>query len=345
MLSVQDRPVRLAILGAGTIGTIHALCSLEAPEATVTAVWSHTYSRAQALAQRLDCAAYASLEEAVTSPDVDAVLVCTPTFLHEEHALKAIAAGKHVICEKPLARDLPSASRLIAAAQQAGVLLLVAHVVRFSPDFCQLRDAVRAGAVGQPAVVRMSRASSFPHGSQEWHNQPALSGGVVLDMGIHDLDWLLWTFGPARRVYAKGLYGRGLDCLDYALLTIRLQNETIAHVECSWAEPEGFRVHGEIAGDAGLLDYDSLNSTALSIDLRQPPETPPGVNVPTSFTAESPYVTQLRHFCRCIQGQEQPLITPQEAYESLRLALAALESITTNRPVQLDEEADPCASA
>ena len=345
MPSEKHQPVRLAILGAGTIGTIHGLCSLEAPEATVTAVWSHTHQRAQSLAQRLRCSAYASLEDAVASPNVDAVLVCTPTFLHEEHALQAIAAGKHVICEKPLARDLSSASRLIAAAQQARVLLLVAHVVRFFPDFCQLRAAVRSGAVGQPAVVRMSRASSFPHGSREWHNQSALSGGVVLDMGIHDLDWLLWTFGPASHIYAKGLYGRGLDCLDYALLTVRMANEVMAHIECSWAEPEGFRVHGEIAGDAGLLAYDSLNSTALSIDLRQPPTTPPGVNVPTTFTAESPYVTQLRHFCRCIQGQEEPLIAPQEAYESLRLALATLESITTNRPVWLDEEADPCASA
>jgi predicted dehydrogenase len=123
--------------------------------------------------------------------------------------------------------------------------------------------------------------------------------------------------------------------LDYALLTLRLRSGVIAHVECSWAEPAGFRVHGEISGDKGMLTYDSQDSTALSIALRNPPDTPPGVNVPTTYTAESPYVSQLRHFARCIRGEERPVITPEEAYESLRLGLAALDSITSGQPIDL----------
>jgi predicted dehydrogenase len=224
---------------------------------------------------------------------------------------------------------------VIGAAWAAGVQLHVAHVVRFFPEFRRLHDLVQQGAVGQPALVRMTRASSFPHGSGDWHNQIALSGGVVLDMGIHDLDWLLWTFGPVERVYGRGLYQRGAPFLDYALLTLRLRSGVIAHVECSWAEPAGFRVHGEVSGDKGMLTYDSLDSTALRVDLRHPPDIPPGVNVPTTYTAESPYVSQLRHFARCIREGEEPLITPREAYESLRLALASLDSIVNGQPVSL----------
>jgi UDP-N-acetylglucosamine 3-dehydrogenase len=335
MAEKVSKPVRLAIIGAGTIGTIHGLCSLEAPEAVVTAVWSRSAEKAGRLAQRLGAKVCNSVEEAVYSPDVDAALICTPTFLHEAHAMAAIRAGKHVICEKPLTRELSTARAVIEAARQAGVQLHVAHVVRFFPEFCRLHDLVRQGTIGRPALVRMTRASSFPHGSGDWHNEITLSGGVVLDMGIHDLDWLLWTFGPAERVYGRGLYRRGVPFLDYALLTLRLRSGVIAHVESSWAEPAGFRVHGEISGDKGMLTYDSLDSTALRVDLRQPPQTPPGVNVPTTYTAESPYVSQLRHFARCIRGEETPIITPEEAYESLRLALASLDSIVSGQPVDL----------
>ncbi|MBM3189742.1 MAG: Gfo/Idh/MocA family oxidoreductase [Chloroflexi bacterium] len=331
----SDDPVRLAILGAGTIGSIHGLCVEHVPATEVSAVWSRSGDKAHALAGRLDARVCSSVAEAVSRPDVDAVLVCTPTFLHEEHALAAIRAGKHVICEKPVARTLPEAARIIEAAQRAGVHLLVAHVVRFFPEFRRLHDLVLDGTIGRPALVRMSRAASFPRGSGDWHNDLERSGGVLLDMGIHDLDWLLWTFGPARRIHARGLLQRGQAFLDYALVTLRLASDAIAHVECSWAEREGFRVHEEVSGDAGLLTYDSEDSTALRIDLRHPPARETGVEVPTTYTAQSPYVLQLQHFARCIQGLEELIITPAEAYEALRVSLAGLEAIRSGQPQEL----------
>jgi len=181
----------------------------------------------------------------------------------------------------------------------------------------------------------MSRVAAFPHGSGEWHNDLTWSGGALFDMGIHDIDWLLWTLGPAVRVQARGLYNKGLPFLDYALATIRLKSGVIAHIESSWAEAEGFATKGEISGDAGLLAYDSADSAALSVSLRQPPCEPPGVVVPSTYTAESPYVTQLRHYCRCIQGAEAPIVRPEEALESLRIVLACLESIDRQQPVTL----------
>jgi UDP-N-acetylglucosamine 3-dehydrogenase len=336
MTADSAAPVRLAILGAGTIGAIHGLCSLEAPEAQVTAVWSRTPQRAQSLAERLGAVACASIAEAVARPDVDAVMVCTPTFLHREHALEAMAAGKHILCEKPLARTLADAHELVNAARAAGVGLYVLHVVRFFPEFRRLHDLVAAGAIGRPALVRMSRAASFPRGSGDWHNDLEASGGVVLDMGIHDLDWLLWTLGPAIRVYARGLLGQARSFLDYGLLTVRLASGAMAHIESSWAEAEGFRVHGEISGDGGMLSYDSRDSTALQVIHRDASGVaPPGVNVPTAYTAESPYVSQLRHVCRCIRGEEEPLVPAEQAVEALRLALAALESMATGEVVTL----------
>ena len=331
-----ERPIQIAILGAGTIGTIHGLASLEAAGVRVRSVWSRALPSAERLAGRLGARAVADAAEIAADPDVDAVLVATPTHLHAEGALAAIAAGKHVLCEKPLARDLASAERIVSAAEGAGVRLLVGHVVRFFPEFVRLREAVRAGEVGNPAVVRMSRLASFPHGSAEWHADRAFSGGVVLDMAIHDLDWLLWTLGPATRVYARGLDERAPRMLDYALITVRLASGAIAHVESSWAEAEGFRVCGEVAGDRGLLTYDSAEATPYDLALREPPDTPPGVNVPTAYTARSPYVLQLEHWARVLRGEEAPICPPADALAALRLALAALESVARHEPVALE---------
>ena len=329
------RPLQIAILGAGTIGTIHGLASLETDAVRVHSVWNRTPAGARGLAERVGARAVEDLDTALSSPEVDAVLVATPTHLHAEHALAAIAAGKHVLCEKPLTRDVPTAEGVVGAADRAGVRLLVGHVVRFFPEYVRLRDAVRGGEVGEPAMVRLSRMASFPRGSGDWHADVARSGGVVLDMAIHDLDWLLWTLGPAERVYARGIHAQTPHLLDYALITVRMASGAIAHVEASWAEPEGFRVCGEVAGDRGLLTFDSAESTAYALDLREPPETPPGVNVPTSYTARSPYVLQLEHWAGVIRGEEAPICTPEDALASLRLATAALESAERGQAVTL----------
>jgi len=335
MPSAQDTPVGLAIIGAGTIGTIHGLASLETPLVTTHAVWSRTPDRAEDLARRVGATPCDTIEGALQVPGVEAAVVATPTFLHYQHATLAAKAGRHVICEKPLARDLDAARRIMAACQDAEVRLLVAHVVRCFPDLAALHDAVAAGQVGTPAIVRLSRAASFPHGREDWHNRPDLSGGVVLDMGIHDLDWLLWTFGPAERIHCRGLFGRGIPFLDYALTTVRHASGVIAHVESSWAESGGFRVQAEVAGDAGLLSYDSDRSTPLVVELHDPPDTAPGVTVPTTHTAVNPYVLQLERMARAIRGEPALVVTPEEAYEALRLSLAALESIRTGDPVSL----------
>jgi len=328
-------PLRLGIVGAGTIGTVHGLASRETDETSVIAVASRSVGHARDLADRLGARVHDSPEALMLDPEIDAVVVASPTFTHETYALLAAANGKHVICEKPLARNLASAEKMVAAAERAGVKLLAAHVVRFFPEFASLRQAVLDGQVGNPGVVRMSRAAAFPRGTGEWRNRPDLSGGVILDMALHDLDWLLWTFGPAKRVYAKGLYNRGYSFLDYALITVRLASGTIAHVEGSWAETQGFRTHGEVAGDAGLLTYDSDETEVLSVALHQPPSTPPGVAVPTSYTATSPYVLQLERSARCIRGTADPMTTPKEALDTLRLSLAALESVETGQPITL----------
>src|SRR5205085_108295 len=143
----------------------------------------------------------------------DVVDVCVPTPAHRAAVEAALAAGvEHVFVEKPIARTVADAEAMLAAAARAGATLYVGHVVRFTPAFVALREAVLRGDVGTPAVVRTARGGPYPAGT--WFADRAQSGGAVVDMLVHDFDWLRWTFGEVERVYCRiaGAAGR----VDYA---------------------------------------------------------------------------------------------------------------------------------
>ena len=138
--------------------------------------------------------------------DVDVIDICTPTHLHHEMVLQAAAAGKHIICEKPLARTVTQAQEMIRVCRNAGVRLFVAHVVRFFPEYALAKAQVQAGKVGKPAVVRLSRGSYRPKKpSGNWFLDIEKSGGMMLDLMIHDFDYARWISGEVESVFAKNV--------------------------------------------------------------------------------------------------------------------------------------------
>lgn len=329
---MADRPVRFGIAGAGHMGARHAACLRASPEATLAGVWSRTVEHAALLAADNQAQVYPTLQEMVCDPGLDAVIIATPPGHHAEAALAAIRAGKHAIVEKPLARTMADAELMLREAERAGVHLLTGHVVRFFPAFRALHDQVVSGTIGQPAVIHMSRETATPLSG--WRADMAEGGGVILDLGIHEFDWLLWTLGPISRVYSRALSrsGRGAD--DYALATLRFESGAIAEVESSALRAGGFRTYGEIAGDQGLVTYDSELDQALTVDTDAPGRAV-WQGLPTSYAGRSPYVQQLEHWVRCIRGQEEPEVGPDQACAALRVALAALESAECGKAVTL----------
>jgi predicted dehydrogenase len=223
---------------------------------------------------------------------------------------------------------------------------MVGHVVRFFPEFAAAKKAIDAGAVGIPASIRTSRTAGHPKGGwNNWFADPAQSGGVILDMSIHDLDWIRWCFGPVTRVYAKGLYGKDLfaGIMDYGLITLRLHSGAIAHVTGSWAHIGGFRTTFEVSGDSGMIEHDSAKSVPFSLTQRTAPGAPPGVAIPASPMApdDDPYYLELREFTDSLLSKRQPSVTIYDARAAVQLALAALESIETGNPVDVEEVRPP----
>lgn len=326
---------KIVIVGAGTMGRTHAEAYAAIPDAKLVAVCDSRPESAQALAALYRAEPCESLVEALDRFEVDAVDICTPTASHLECIKTAAAAGKHVCCEKPLARNIAHAGEAIRVCREAGVTLFVAHVLRWFPEFRKLRDLVVSGAIGEPVVARTTRAAPFPRGTGDWFADVKQSGGVVLDMVIHDFDWLRWLFGDVSRVYARGLYASGLPLTDYALITLRFQSGVVAHVEASWALPSGFLAAAEVAGTDGLLSFSSDRSAPLVIQRRAVEGEPPGVAVPESPTSKSPYCAELEHFISCLETGKPPDVTPEDALEAVRIGEAALRSIATGEPVKL----------
>ncbi len=329
---------RVGLVGAGFMGRFHAAGWARTP-ATLAAIFAADYNQMHALCESTGARPVDSLDALLDA--VDVVDICTPTHLHHGMALKAAAAGKHIVCEKPLARTPQQAAEMIAACRAAGVILLPAHVVRFFPQYALAKQTVDEGAVGRVAIVRLTRVSSGPAwAADSWFTDFDKSGGMMLDLMLHDFDYARWVAGEVESVFAKsvGAHKPG-ERQDYGLAILRHTGGALSNVEGGWAYPPPmFRTALEIAGDGGLIECPAEGTAPLAVVLRTTGGDDGAVTgVPTSPLAEDPYTTQIKHFYDVIANNAPPRVTAEDGLAALRIAFAALESAQTGRRVRLEE--------
>jgi UDP-N-acetylglucosamine 3-dehydrogenase len=323
--------MKVGVVGAGFIGAIHLSAYANMPEVEVVGVADGLPEIAARGAAVVGARAYSSYEDLVSAEEVEVVDVCLPTTYHRELALKAARDGKHVILEKPIARNLEDAGAILEAFDGNSKRLFVGHVLRFFPECMKIKQMIDAGELGTVGVARTSRRSPFLTGWNDWYADWRMSGGVLVDLVIHDFDFLRWSLGEVERVYAKGVMGREYNRLDYALVTLRLESGAIAHIEGQWGYPGPFNYSIEVAGSRALVAIDSTD--------------PPQVHLlggttgtgdsPDVVTGKSPFQTELEHFIRCIATGEEPVVDARDAYEALRIGIAAIESVMIGKPVTL----------
>lgn len=322
--------MNVAIIGCGTMGTLHAQmatnCGLK-----IVACGDKKPSIARALAKEYSAKASSNCMAIIKRPDVDIVGVMTPTPAHSMYVIAAAKAGKHIFCEKPFGRTLQQCKQAIKAARKANVKLFVAHVLRYFQEFEAIRAQIADGKVGKVGFVKLYRGGIFPPG---WFRDYAQSGGVTLDSMIHDIDWVRYTFGDAKRVFCQALRLSKPDAIDYSMATFRMKNGAIVKVIGTWAHPSGFRVEAEICGDKGMLQFSS-DENPLACMKRTKRGEAPGTIVPASPVLKSPYQLEWEDFLGWLEGDSLPRVTPEDALESMRMALAALKSADTGKPVKL----------
>jgi predicted dehydrogenase len=332
----------VAVVGAGGMATMHASCYAIIANAEVVGVFDVRPEAAEALAALHGGRAFADFDAMLAELRPDIVDVCSPTPWHPEYVCRAAARAKElgirgISTEKPMALSVAECERMADACRSAQIPLFVAHVVRFFPEFAAAKRQVEAGAVGAPAAIRTRRGGPMPRGWNDWYGDFSLSGGCILDLIIHDFDWLRWTFGEVERVFSKGLLESQLPARDYALVTLRFASGAIGHVEGTWADPGGFKATMEIAGDKGLLEYNFNQPTGAPFRAAIPALGGPAaaVPLPESPVAINPYQAELQHFVDCVEQGVAPSISPADGTAAVRIACAAIKSIRTGKVVRV----------
>jgi myo-inositol 2-dehydrogenase/D-chiro-inositol 1-dehydrogenase len=332
-------PVRVGVLGTGRIGRMHAeLLAGRVDGAELAAVYDASQERAEAVARRHGVPATASAAELFGSPSVDAVAVCTSTDTHVDAIVAAATSGKPIFCEKPISHELAEVDRALAAVARAGVLFQVGFNRRFDPAHQSVREAVASGAVGDVHLVRISSRDPAPPPLEYVRS----SGGLFLDMAIHDFDMARYVTGSeVVEVFAHGTVRitpelLELGDIDTAVVTLVHESGALTTIDNSRQAVYGYDQRVEVFGSLGLAA--SENPPAHTGIVR----TIDGARAATlpHFFLERyvpSYLGQWDAFVTAVRTELPSPVTGADGRAPLVIGLAALRSLHEGRPVRTDE--------
>ncbi|HNV06058.1 MAG TPA: Gfo/Idh/MocA family oxidoreductase [Petrotogaceae bacterium] len=333
---------KIAIIGCGMMGKTHskAYQNMKDLDICVKYVSDLDHKKAEVCAQMLN-AEIQTLENILKDPEITIIDLCTQTFTHAELTEKAASMGKNIFCEKPIALSITDAQRMIDVCKKNNVKLSVGHVVRFFPEYMKAKEILETPDMGSGAVARFYRGGNFPsHGTDNWFDDIKKSGGVFVDLSIHDFDYLRTVFGEPESIIARSVkLSETKECKnnDHGLAVIRFKNGVLAHVEGSWAEPDnmpvGFHTKFEVNTKNGMIHFDATESMTFNLQLKRKQN-----NYVAARPSEyNPYEQELRVFIDAVQNGSEVKVSGEEALKSLRVALAANISAKEKRPVLIEE--------
>jgi myo-inositol 2-dehydrogenase/D-chiro-inositol 1-dehydrogenase len=331
-------PLRIGVIGVGRIGRMHAqLLTHQVPGAALGAVYDAYEPLARDVGAELRVPAAATLEE-IFDCDLDAVAICSSSDTHVELLIAAARAGKAVFCEKPVSLDLAEVDRALAAIEAAGVPFQIGFNRRFDPAHASVREAVASGAVGDPHLVRISSRDPAPP-SLEYVRS---SGGLFLDMTIHDFDMARFITGTeVVEVFARGAVrvdpaiGEAGD-IDTALVTLVHEDGCLTAIDNSRQAVYGYDQRVEVFGSAGMAVSENpaahTGTVVTAAGVHRPPN-------PYFFLERylPSYIHEWEAFVHAVKTGATPPVSVRDAREPLVIGLAAGRSLREGRPVRIDE--------
>jgi len=344
----MERPIGVAIVGCGWAGVRHAQAYIACG---AQLRWAVDVDRGRAKGiqgMQEGIRTTADYREALEDPRVDAVDICLPHDLHAPVATEAAEAGKHVLCEKPIAASLEGADRMIEAAEGAGVVLMVAENVRFTPLFRRIRDLLQDGVIGQPALIQMTRQCYLTHSFLEerrWFlDAQAAAGGIMMSGGIHDFETMRMLIGEVESVRALRARQRFVEMEgdDTSVALIRFCDGTVgtlveSFIMKSLTTASGPEVHTlRIDGDLGSLSVQDGRTIHLFSEREEllfgGSLAQHDIYVPPQDT----FVLEIKHFLQCIRTGMEPITSGRSQRRPLEIVLAAYRSMEAGgRPVML----------
>ncbi len=275
---------------------------------------------------------YRDYHELLANPEVQLVDICLPTPLHAQVSIAALKAGKHVICEKPLARDLATCKTIVDAARQARGFFMPAMCLRFWPEWVWVRHAIAANRYGRVLAAHFRRLSGPPGWSQSTYLKGDESGGALLDMHIHDADFVQFCFGRPKRVFSTGLSLLS-GAIDHVVTQYEVSGGSCVSAEGSWLMSPGFgfNMSYTVLFERATVDYDSGRGAEV-LKLFVSGEDPRVIRC----EGGDGYVGELRHMIESVQSSKAPsIVTVEDGMSAVEICEAEERSIKTGRPVAL----------
>ena len=357
--------MRIAIIGCGVIGRVHA-ASIEAlaPRTELALTVDAIPERAQELAAPYGAEWTDSVADALKRDDIDAVAVCTPSGRHADLTVAALDAGKHVFVEKPLDVNLEAARRVAEAQRRSGRTVSVVSQRRFDPACSIVHQAVHSGRFGRvtsgTADMAWWRSQSY-YDSGDWRGTLDLDGGgALMNQGIHSIDLLLWMLGRPVEVFAwtDCLAHRDIEVEDTAVATVRFASGALGVIHGTTAAYPGLTARVQVHGDRGsaVIDDDRLTyfhaagddadgapaygageESNQAAQVLPPPATPAPSAAADPSALSGAHVEQYRDFVDAVEQGRPPLVTIAEATRTLAVICAVYESARTGRPVAVED--------
>lgn len=323
-------PLKLAIIGVGRMGRVHARILNQVDEIDIVAIVDSRSEMVEPPAGELDISPYSSIDATLDEESAEACLIATPTPTHPTLVRTALDAGLHVLCEKPLSLDPSVGVELGGLADRLGLVLQIGFWRRFSPPWCAAKKALQAGAIGEPVMIRLSQWDANP--PPPAFCDPAVSGGLAIDCGVHEFDLAEWFTGST----VSSVIGRNLRVVDAAVgacgdvdnlvAMLDLEDGVTATVDLSRNSRYGDDVRTEILGLRGALLIDLMPTgrtrvaTAAGIHILEESKS-------DDATADG-FANQARAFAACVRGEAVDVPT----------AVASTRAVTTGRALQRSAE-------
>jgi myo-inositol 2-dehydrogenase/D-chiro-inositol 1-dehydrogenase len=337
---MSKRKLRFGVLGVGRIGKIHIENLVNRiPGTEVVALSDVLPDELASVKAKFDVPmGYADYKEVVKLPEVDAVVICTPTNTHCQVIMDAAAAGKHVFCEKPIDLGMEKIQRINAEVQKCGIQLMVGFNRRFDPNFLKVHEMVKSGKVGVPQVLKITSRDPSPPPEEYLR----ASGGLFLDMTIHDFDMARYLMGSeVREVYARAqvLVDRVFEKVgdwDTALVTLVFENGALGSIDNSRKAVYGYDQRVEVFGSEGMVAVKN-NTPDNHVYLDRVGR---HSSLPLNFFMErytESYLREMQAFVDAVRENQAVPVSGKDGLLAVAIGLAAAKSAKENRPVKLSE--------
>jgi len=331
--------LKVGLLACGGMGmSLGGQCA-ELKNARVTAVCDVDEEKLRAAGEKFEAATYADYRKLLDEAGVNAVIVASPPHLHSPMTQYAAAAGKHILCEKPMSTNVADCDAMVQAAERHGVKLMIAQVLRYLPAFYWLREHVGNGEFGKVCGIKIERIGGgwFGEHAVGWRTLRAESGGFLMEVNAHELDFMRCIAGEARRVFAIGgnYVQKGQDYEDLTLVSVEYQSGAVGILHANQLCHGGMGAYtGRVLCEGGTLFFDNGFSADSPIRFAKADGTT-GEQRIGDIQLENPVGHEIRLFVEAVLNDTPVPIPGSEGRAAVELAQAAYRSIATGQPVEL----------